>query len=122
MLTNQSHSWQDEKLRSYLDGYKDTLKALSDIALIRYCGVDFHPMVYGFILPLYKFTDDNCLLPRYIFAIYAKLPGVKILYVSDDIFRSLDVAKEKTQFYLQYFPLYGRLKRNIYQNPYETSL
>ncbi len=116
------HSWQNLRLRNYLDGYEDTLKALLDVSLIRYCATGFHPVVYGFIIPLDRLGVGHKILPHYIFAIYAKIPGYKLLYVSDDIFDSLDIAKEKTQYYLEYFPLYGKLSRNIYQKNRETSL
>lgn len=113
-IERYSRTIYDMKLRRYLDSYEDTLKGLSEISLVSYCGVDFHPLVYGFIIPVYKFTSEKILPIKYVYVMYAKLPGKKILYTSDHVFQSLDKCKEEAQFFLKYFPLYGALKRNIY--------
>jgi hypothetical protein len=116
-------SYPDTLLRKFLDRNEDVFKTLRRIALIRYCGVNYHPCVFAFVIPLDVISPQfSPIRPKYIFAIYAKVPSRTLLYVSDEIFSDLSRAKEQSQYYLNYFPLYARLSRNIYRKHNESSL
>ncbi len=120
--TKISRSRSDILVRKYLDRHNDPLEALMNIAAIRYCGVSYHPMVYAFVIPFSKLVKHKSHLVKYVFVIYTKVPGKKILYVSNHFYESIDVCKKEAMFYLKHFSLFANLKRNIYENDKKTPL
>ncbi len=120
--TNISRSRSDILVRKYLDKHNDPLEALMDIATIRYCGVSYRPIVYAFVIPFSKLVKRKSRLVKYAFVIYSKVPGKKILYVSNHFYQSIDECKTDSMYHLQHFSLFANLKRNIYENEKKTPL
>jgi len=69
--------------------------------------------IFGYIL-----TAPDIDIPEgyYLFALYCKIPGKKILYIDDMIYRDFKECERKTYLFIRYFSFWAFSSRHLIEN------